>query len=332
MLQTAAEPQSTDHESSASLRVVLYHHLTDDPGPWTDRLGVATPPERFEQHIDQLARDYDVVDLDTVLHGPLPRRPLLITFDDGYRSVADVAAPILESRGLSSVLFAATSLVGEDHALSLDNLLCRLSHDVPIAKLATAITPDAPPAETLAEIITRLVPQLTYADRLALPDRLAEQFGLDLMAEAQEAALYLQPADIADLPCRGMEIGNHTRHHLHCRCLDDPGIAEQIRDPQRQLKQWTGRPVRAFSYPYGSHVDATPRVQRALRESGHDAIFLVEARKNPRGHDGPTWCRVSFQDQPASVIRRRLEWLPQLRRLKDRVTRRPLTLPEGAPT
>ena len=87
------------------LRAVLYHHITDQPCSLVDQLGVSTSPAVFETHVRKLARDYEVVGLDAVLSGNLPRRALLITFDDGYRSFIDAALPVLRGLGLPSVLF-----------------------------------------------------------------------------------------------------------------------------------------------------------------------------------------------------------------------------------
>jgi hypothetical protein len=79
--------------------------------------------------------------------------------------------------------------------------------------------------------------------------------------------------------------------------------------------------VRAFSYPYGRRSDATPLVERALVDSGHEALFLVEARPNARGHRGPTWHRVSLRDEPTSRLFLRLAVLPNLRATRDRLKR-----------
>ncbi len=78
---------------AGGLRAVLYHHL-GEPCLFTRRIGVCTPPELFEAHIECLVCDYDIMSLDDVLDGTLPKRPLLITFDDAYRSALDVGAPI----------------------------------------------------------------------------------------------------------------------------------------------------------------------------------------------------------------------------------------------
>lgn len=43
---------------------------------------------------------------------PLPSRPVVITFDDGYRDFASSAFPVLQPRGLPVTLFVPTALVG----------------------------------------------------------------------------------------------------------------------------------------------------------------------------------------------------------------------------
>src|SRR4051812_35045764 len=105
---------------SQGLRVVVYHHLAERAPALMAGLGVATPPSVFEQHMRRLARDYEVVDLHQVLSRRIPRKALLITFDDGYRSVVDVALPVLARLGLPSVLFASDAFLNPE-ALPLDN-------------------------------------------------------------------------------------------------------------------------------------------------------------------------------------------------------------------
>ena len=120
------------------LRVVLYHHVTDHASSLVDQLAVSTPPDVFEAHVRKMARDYEVVSLDAVLSGRLPRRALLITFDDGYRSVAEVALPILRRLGLPSVFFVTGACLERD-SLPLDNLLSHLCASVGLDRLGAAL-------------------------------------------------------------------------------------------------------------------------------------------------------------------------------------------------
>src|SRR3954447_5443518 len=104
------------------ITVVLYHHLTDHDGPLTMQLGVATRPETFEKHVKYLARNFDFVSGSDLVNSTLPPRPLLITFDDAYRSVLDIAGPILKSANAPSVFFINPStLTGA--TLPIDNVL-----------------------------------------------------------------------------------------------------------------------------------------------------------------------------------------------------------------
>jgi hypothetical protein len=56
----------------------------------------------------------------------LPRRPVIITFDDGYRSVLEYAEPVLRSNGLLAVVYLTTSLVADhpDRRMSFERRAC----------------------------------------------------------------------------------------------------------------------------------------------------------------------------------------------------------------
>jgi peptidoglycan/xylan/chitin deacetylase (PgdA/CDA1 family) len=88
------------------LRVLMYHKVNDLPGN-----PLSVPVALFDQQMAQLRElGYTVVSLDEVLayYGDgreLPRRSVLITFDDGYRDNLEHAAPVLERHGYPAVLF-----------------------------------------------------------------------------------------------------------------------------------------------------------------------------------------------------------------------------------
>lgn len=97
-------PEGTE----ASLPVLMYHHLAED----TRQNDMIISPETFEAQLRTLSEaGYTAVSLealeDFVYRGrPLPDKPLLITFDDGYRSNYDLAFPLLEKYGQKAVIFA----------------------------------------------------------------------------------------------------------------------------------------------------------------------------------------------------------------------------------
>ena len=46
----------------------------------------------------------------------LPRKPILLTFDDGYRSTAEVAVPVLRKHGFAATIFVVSGRLGGSNA------------------------------------------------------------------------------------------------------------------------------------------------------------------------------------------------------------------------
>jgi peptidoglycan/xylan/chitin deacetylase (PgdA/CDA1 family) len=97
-----------------SIPILTYHHVTPEDVP-NFRKYVVTP-RLFAAQIGWLARHgYTSVDLGSVIgdRANLPRRPVVITFDDGYRECVENAVPILERWGFKAVFFLVAGLMGE---------------------------------------------------------------------------------------------------------------------------------------------------------------------------------------------------------------------------
>jgi peptidoglycan/xylan/chitin deacetylase (PgdA/CDA1 family) len=303
------------------LRVVLYHHVADHASSLVDRLAVTTPPDVFEAHVQRIARDYQVVSLDDVLSGELPRRALLITFDDGYRSIAEVALPMLRQLGLPSVFFVTGECLRSD-SLPLDNLLSQLCSNAGIGRVGAALNGAGRRTDTFPQLLD-LVAAMPYERRLAVGDELAEHFALDEARLRAESRMFLDPEELAGLAADGCEVANHSRTHVFCRSIVDEASAyTELVEHARRLESLTGRAVRAFSFPYGRRDDATPMVERVLRESGHEAIFLAESRPHLTGASGRLWNRVTLDGCPAWRVVLDVELKPALRAGRDRMRAR----------
>lgn len=105
-LSLAAEP-------SDQLTVISYHEIAEP----ADALipGYAVSPTMFVRHIDWLRNNgFTFVSVDQVVRArtggvSLPRKAVLLTFDDGYTSVYTHAWPMLRMLGIPSVISVVTS-------------------------------------------------------------------------------------------------------------------------------------------------------------------------------------------------------------------------------
>jgi peptidoglycan/xylan/chitin deacetylase (PgdA/CDA1 family) len=97
--------------------VLCYHAISPS---WTAAL--STTPASFERQISLLVkRGYRGVTFTEAVATPRPDRPrdrvVAVTFDDAYRSVMDLARPILDRYGLPATVFAPTDFIDAQEPL-----------------------------------------------------------------------------------------------------------------------------------------------------------------------------------------------------------------------
>ncbi|MEU9470879.1 polysaccharide deacetylase family protein [Streptomyces avermitilis] len=115
--------------SEPAVPILMYHSIATAPNDATRALSVA--PESFAEQMALLG-DLKITPVSTAQlaeswrsGGPLPERPVLITFDDGYEGVHRHALPVLAEHGFASTLFVSTGWIrgAYDTGGGLDSML-----------------------------------------------------------------------------------------------------------------------------------------------------------------------------------------------------------------
>ena len=110
--------------------ILMYHYIRINPDP-ADRLGfnLSVTPADFAQQMDWLAANgYHPIDLDDLrgyllAGGGLPDRPVVLTFDDGYRDLYTAAYPVLRSHHFKAVAYIVSGFVGSSVNVTSDQVL-----------------------------------------------------------------------------------------------------------------------------------------------------------------------------------------------------------------
>ena len=90
--------------------VLCYHGVSER---WPADL--STTPARLERHVRLLRdRGYRPVTFSEAVAAPPASRTVAVTFDDAYRSVIELAFPVLSAFGFPGSVFVPTSFVGSD--------------------------------------------------------------------------------------------------------------------------------------------------------------------------------------------------------------------------
>ncbi len=95
--------------------ILMYHHLESEHPAKTQ---YSISKRQFEDQLDTLHRHkFTTVNFARLLNAraggsPLPRRSVLLTFDDGYLSFFDYAVPALRARGMTATSFLVAGELG----------------------------------------------------------------------------------------------------------------------------------------------------------------------------------------------------------------------------
>lgn len=94
--------------------LICYHGVSDR---WPSPLAVR--PERLEEQLWLLAkRGYQARTFLDAIAASDPGKYLAVTFDDGYRSVFELAFPILRAAGMPGTVFVPTALMGMEEPMA----------------------------------------------------------------------------------------------------------------------------------------------------------------------------------------------------------------------
>jgi peptidoglycan/xylan/chitin deacetylase (PgdA/CDA1 family) len=264
------------------IRILAYHRVRETVEPE----GFRFDPELISASSDAFRRQLTIVKrrfapmrfeelIDALEHGrPVPRRAVLITFDDGYDDNYRCAWPILRDAGMSAMFFVSTGHIDSGRPYAYDWLVHMLSTTRAGRLQAPELAIDWPVPDDLRA-------------RRALAGRLLDRIKV-LDADAQQALIdrlqceWSMPADTGHADCRpmtwtqlremragGMEVGSHGVHHRMLAKMPAAAMREEVSASKRTIERELGGEAQVISYPVGGSDAYSDEVIAAVRDAGY---------------------------------------------------------------
>jgi len=271
------------------LPVVTFHRVLDPTrqGPYLLDDGVVdASPDEFERHVRTIGRYFTPIGTDDVVASaagvPLPKNPILVSFDDGYKDNVEVALPILKRHGVKATFFIATDYLSRRRVFWWDRINYILKRST-AARITLAYPSDielslATPDDRAAAInrALRVVKTHVGLDLERFLDELA--IAADVrwapVVERDLAEANLMTWDqVRELRAAGMDIQSHTRTHRVLQTLDAKQLREELRGSRDDLEQELGAPISAISYPVGHRLQQRDDLRQALKDAGYKLGF-----------------------------------------------------------
>ncbi|MBV9619298.1 MAG: polysaccharide deacetylase family protein [Verrucomicrobia bacterium] len=255
--------------------ILCYHRIFE---PDTDPHLLSVSRDHFRQQLEVVKRLALPLSLDQLSlaldRGALPRRGVVITFDDGYFDNFENALSILREAEIPATIYIATGYVGSNREFWWDDLarLILLRGQLPGALHLTidgrdyswnleADSEANPEWNVLAtgeptgrqkifsELHAKLRP-LAAAHQQKVLDQLRHLTGVP--EEARPLYRCMTETELETLAREPLiTLGAHTISHCDLAARTKPEQQTEISGSKKQLEKIIGRPVKDFSYPYG---------------------------------------------------------------------------------
>lgn len=265
--------------NASTLTVIMFHRVL--PQDEIVRLGAdplnTATPEFFSACIAFVRRHFAIVGMKQVLRAragtaPLPKKALLITFDDGWRDNLVYALPILAD--IPWTIFAATDPLQDEGDCwwqeALDWMLRTGRADFDALRQA---------ADDISSKPLSHGPIENFLSLLELYAVLSPEQRMRILApytkENSERAM-LTPAELHQMNAGGVDVGGHGAAHLPLTGSTD--ARADIQRARETLSGWVGVDANdTFAFPHGKYDQAT---MQTARELGYDLLFSTDAVLN----------------------------------------------------
>jgi peptidoglycan/xylan/chitin deacetylase (PgdA/CDA1 family) len=306
----------TSQKPDASpIKCVTYHHFAPFTSPVLAPLGITTHSDRFCRQLDYLSRHFNVISLSQFLSGDISTNSIIITIDDAYRSVFQIAAPALKERNLPAVMFANPGPIAAQ-IVPIELVLTFAYGRMGVASAIRIVDPAAR-HQSHGLLMKQNVAHMSLSELKATKETLLKALGMHELELHQQLDLFLRPEELAALPDFGIEIANHTFSHVHCGPLSRSELETEIVSSRELLRKLApGQQIQAFAFPWGNHSDATTEALAIARGCGHRAIFLMHGLSNRRRPAEDIWYRILVTNESDDRLRITLGVLPYLRDMK----------------
>jgi peptidoglycan/xylan/chitin deacetylase (PgdA/CDA1 family) len=301
---------------------------------------LAVTPQHFAEHLQVLRQVGRPLSLQKLASGldrrRLPRRAIVVTFDDGYADNLFNAKPLLEAHDVPATVFVATGYSRTDREFWWDELerlflqpgvlpeTLRLDvngegHDWRLDdgsdydearyhrhRRWRAWQEEVPtPRHALYRSLWQIMHPLSDNERQEIRKALLAWAGASVSARPTHRAM--TPEEIIELADGGLvEVGCHTVTHPQLSALSVAAQEEEIIRSKGELETMLGCRVRSFAYPYGREDDYTRETRALVREAGFNCACSTSPALVRSGADPFQLPRVQVQDMNGESFARLL--------------------------
>ena len=286
--------------AAKGVAILMYHGVTDDPEEHKAILGgIDHPTSVFEKQMEVLAREYHPISLDEAFQfandgKDVPRRSVVVTFDDGYADNYHVAMPILSKVGVPATFYITVDCVDQKKL----PWPARLRYALFTTRNSAWTDPEGTvwplgDPQLRAKAFDRACEcccKLSGAEQ----DQFVAAHECQLKAALSQGPLMMTWEEVRGTVKRGHIIGSHTLSHPNMAHINGEALRREMSDSKKILERELGTEVSHFSYPCPAlQPHWNDRTVSVSRESGYKSAVTTNSGLTRRGDNPLRLKRIS---------------------------------------
>lgn len=264
-----------------------YHHIVSDEEVLHIKyLYGYKNVSQFTTDLDILLKNFKPISPDDLIENiqkqkKLPANTFLLTFDDGFREVHDVVAPLLEAKGIPAIFFINPAFIDNKKlfyrskaSLLIHELLANKNNEGLLDDVANVLNSSSRSTDEL----TILIKKLKREDE-EMMDTLATEFSLSFDDYLKKQKPFLTSEQLISLSKRGFTIGAHSWDHPYYNQLSLEDQIAQTVSSCNYVKEKVNPVCTTFSFPYYD-TNLSQELLDALNKEDIDLLFGIQNQKD----------------------------------------------------
>ena len=293
----------------------MYHSVMPNPGEHADSLGGIIHSEaEFRSQMELLARDYHPISLDQAVNrrgdqDGLPKRSVVVTFDDGYTDNFEVALPILNHFGVPATFYVTVECV-EKRRLPWPSRL-RFAFRRTNVKAWTDSFGKNWNLETSDDREEGFLATCDVCCQLS--GQVQEEFvrrveqALETCLPTESGALMMTYNQVRGIVGHGHIIGSHTMTHPNMGYVKEAEAHHELTESKRRLESELNASIKHFSYPCPAlSPHWSERTLEQSRAAGYETAVTTNSGLTRPG-DNPLCLKRIHPTKTADGLRWNLE-------------------------
>lgn len=267
------------------LPIITYHRVidTNESYPFDKNL-VSCSVATFDHQMQYISKHYNSINFKTLHNwqegkGNLPKKPIIITFDDGFEDNYSNAYPILKKYGLTATIFVTTENLTTGDIFWYD-YIAYLILNSQIGEFTLdsinknfVIEEDQSSRHATLSLLLAELKKCPNESRLKAIQEMTDMFGgvyNDASDEIKSLSRPFNWDNCREMHNNGIEIGSHSVTHPILSKIDSKSQHYEIHQSKATIEKHLNTQIDAIAFPNGHTEDYTQSVLREVKAAGYN--------------------------------------------------------------